>query len=91
MRLVPSLTTNSLAVLGHLFQARFGITFLPAFAVLDGIDDGQLIALPLEHATLARTEAHLINRHDRRLRPAAILAKQLITYMRIFRDSVVKI
>ena len=90
VRLVPSLTTNSLAVLRQFVQARFGITFLPAFAVLDGIDDGQLIALPLEHATLARAEAHLINRRDRRLPPAAsLLAKQLITYMRIFRNSVV--
>ena len=71
LRLSPKLTTDSISVVKHFVRAGFGISLLPAFAIAQEIDAGELVAVPIEQPLLARAEAHVITRLGRQLSPAA--------------------
>ncbi|VVE46668.1 LysR family transcriptional regulator [Pandoraea soli] len=77
-RLTPAVTTNSISVLKHFVRAGLGATFLPAFAVSQEIEAGELRALPIDHPILNQAEAHLVTRTGRRLSGAA---NRLLTHL----------
>lgn len=86
LRFSPHLTTDSMAVLKHFVRDGHGISILPALAVTQEIDAGQLCAIPIDNLILHAAEAHLITRLGRQLSPAANqLATHLIATMRTFR------
>jgi DNA-binding transcriptional LysR family regulator len=88
IRLVPKLTTDSISVIKHFVRSDLGVSLLPAFAVSQEIDAGQLVALPVDHAVLGGAEAHIVTRLGRQLSTAANqLLLQLISTMRAFRDA----
>lgn len=87
VRLTPKLTTNSISVVKHFVRAGLGISLLPAFAVSQEVDDGQLLALPINDTVLAGAEAHIVTRLGRQLSSAANqLLLQLMANMRAFRN-----
>lgn len=88
IRLVPKLTTDSISVIKHFVRSDLGISLLPAFAVSQEIDAGQLVATPVDHAILAGAEAHIVTRLGRQLSMASNqLLLQLISTMHAFRDA----
>lgn len=88
LRLTPKLTTDSISVVKHFCKARFGIGLLPAFAVSQEIQAGDLVAIPIDNAILAGAEAHIVTRLGRSLSVAANqLLLQLTSTMRAFRDA----
>lgn len=85
VRLNPTLTTNSISVIKHFVLSDFGISILPAFAVSQEIDAGELMAVPIENPMLSKVEAHIVTRLGRQLSPAANqLLLQLIGTMVAF-------
>jgi DNA-binding transcriptional LysR family regulator len=88
VRLVPKLTTDSISVIKHFVRSDLGVSLLPAFAVSQEIDAGQLVAMPVDHAVLSSAEAHIVTRLGRQLSTASNqLLLQLISTMRAFRDA----
>lgn len=85
VRFNPTLTTNSIAVLKQFARAGMGFTFLPAFVVAREIEDGQLLALAIDHPVLQNGEAHMITRVGRKLPESAFLLLQHLTeWMKAF-------
>ncbi|MHA7685359.1 LysR family transcriptional regulator [Cupriavidus sp. PET2-C1] len=88
LRLVPKLTTDSISVVKHFVKAGLGVGLLPAFAVTQEIDAGDLVAIPINNRILASAEAHIVTRLGRQLPIASNqLLLQLISTMRAFRDA----
>ena len=88
IRLVPKLTTNSISVIKHFVRSEFGVSLLPAFAVAQEVEAGQLIAVPINQPLLSKVEARIVTRLGRQLSPAANqLLLQLMSTMRAFRRS----
>ncbi len=88
VRLVPKLTTDSISVIKHFVRSDLGVSLLPAFAVSQEIDAGELVAIPVDQAVLGAAEAHIITRLGRQLSIASNqLLLQLIATMRAFKDS----
>lgn len=83
VRLTLKLTTNSMSVIKHFAQAGLGVSLLPAFALSQELDTGELRAIPIDQPLLAKAEAHLITRLGRQLSPAANqLLVQLLATMK---------
>ncbi|MDP9902999.1 LysR family transcriptional regulator [Variovorax ginsengisoli] len=88
VRLAPKLTTDSISVIKHFVRSDLGVSLLPAFAVSQEIDDGELVAIPVDQALLGAAEAHIVTRLGRQLSIASNqLLLQLIATMRAFKDS----
>lgn len=88
VRLVPKLTTDSISVIKHFVRSDLGVSLLPAFTVAQEIDDGELVAIPVDQAVLGAAEAHIVTRLGRQLSIASNqLLLQLIATMRAFKDS----
>ncbi len=88
VRLVPKLTTDSISVIKHFVRSDLGVSLLPAFTVAQEIDDGELVAIPVDQAVLGAAEAHIVTRLGRQLSIASNqLLLQLIGTMRAFKDS----
>ena len=87
----PVVRTNSFLVLKSFVCANLGIAFMPAFAAAREVQDGEVIALPIDHPLLRSAEAHIITRHGRRLPPATLgLLQHLIKRMKAFEPFVAK-
>jgi DNA-binding transcriptional LysR family regulator len=87
VRLAPTLTTDSIAVIKQFVRGGFGISLMPAFAIAQEIDAGQLHAITIDHPLLAGAEAHIVTRLGRQLPLAANqLLLRLISSMRAFHD-----
>lgn len=88
LRLVPKLTTDSISVVKHFVKGGLGVSLLPAFAVTQEMDAGDVVAIPINNQVLASAEAHIITRLGRQL-PAASnqLLLQLVSTMHAFRDA----
>ena len=85
----PVVRTNSFLVLKSFVCANLGIAFMPAFAAAREVQDGEVIALPIDHPLLRSAEAHIIPRHGRRLPPATLgLLQHLIKRMKAFEPFV---
>ena len=67
IRFSPTLTTDSFNVLKNFARSNMGFTFLPYFVVSKEVEDGHLIAIPIDNTLLASGEAHLITRLGRHL------------------------
>jgi DNA-binding transcriptional LysR family regulator len=81
----PIVRTNSFLVLKSFVCANLGIAFMPAFAAAKELNDGEVMALPIDHPVLEGSEAHIITRHGRRLPPATLrLLQHLIKRMKAF-------
>ncbi len=88
IRLVPKLTTDSISVIKHFVRSDLGVSLLPAFAVSQEVDAGQLVATPVDNAVLANAEAHIVTRLGRQLSIASNqLLLQLIATMRAFHSK----
>jgi DNA-binding transcriptional LysR family regulator len=85
----PVVRTNSFLVLKSFVCANLGTAFMPAFAAAREVQDGEVIALPIDHPLLRSAEAHIITRHGRRLPPATLgLLQHLIKRMKAFEPFV---
>jgi DNA-binding transcriptional LysR family regulator len=85
----PVVRTNSFQVLKSFVCANLGIAFMPAFAAAREMQDGEVVALPIDHPVLRTAEAHIITRHGRRLPPATLgLLQHLIKRMKAFEPFV---
>ena len=71
VRLTPTITTNSVAVLKLFAKSNLGFTFLTPISIAPEIAAGELVAIPVENRLLQSPEAHLITRAGRQLSPAA--------------------
>jgi DNA-binding transcriptional LysR family regulator len=88
IHLVPKLTTDSISVVKHFVKGGLGIGLLPAFAVSQELDAGDLVAVPIDNSLMAGAEAHIITRLGRQLSIASNqLLLQLISTMQAFRDA----
>ena len=58
----PVVRTNSFLVLKSFVCANLGVAFMPAFAAAKEMQDGDVIALPIDHPVLRSAEAHIITR-----------------------------
>lgn len=67
LRLVPKLTTDSISTIKHFVRSDLGVSLLPAFAVSQEIEAGQLVAIPIDHAVLGGAEARIVTRLGRQL------------------------
>lgn len=87
LRLKPKLMTNSISVIKNFVRAELGVSLLPAFAIIQEIEAGQLAALPIDQPILAAAEAHIVTRLGRQLSPASNhLLVQLVATMKAFRN-----
>lgn len=64
--LVPTLTCNTFAMLKR-FAMKGGVTLLPTFVVVDELESGKLVALPLESLVFSESQVHIISRLGRQL------------------------
>ncbi|KFE57636.1 LysR family transcriptional regulator [Pseudomonas syringae] len=64
--LVPTLTCNTFAMLKR-FAMEGGVTLLPTFVVVDELESGKLVALPLESPVFSESQVHIISRLGRQL------------------------
>jgi DNA-binding transcriptional LysR family regulator len=88
IRLSPKLTTDSITVVKRFVAGGLGVGLLPAFAVAKEIDDGELLALEIDHPVLARAEAQIVTRLGRQLPTAANqLLLELMNTMRAFKPA----
>jgi DNA-binding transcriptional LysR family regulator len=83
--LSPKLTTTSISILRHFVRSGLGVTLLPAFSVAADLEDGSLVAIPVDNVLLTAAEAHIITRLGRELPNAASqLLRFLIGRMKAF-------
>lgn len=88
VRITPKLTTDSISVVKRFVAGGLGVGLLPAFAVSQEIDAGDLVALQIDHPLLVAAKAHIVTRLGRQLPIAANqLLMQLMSTMRAFKDS----
>jgi DNA-binding transcriptional LysR family regulator len=64
--LMPTLTCNTFAMLKR-FAMKGGVTLLPTFVVVDELESGKLVALPLESPVFSESQVHIISRLGRQL------------------------
>lgn len=64
--LLPTLTCNTFAMLKR-FAMKGGVTLLPTFVVVDELESGKLVALPLESQVFSESQVHIISRLGRQL------------------------
>ncbi|MDN7427406.1 LysR family transcriptional regulator [Burkholderia sp. AU16741] len=86
VRLAPSVTTNSFAILKEFVKSGLGIAVMPAFAVTAELQAKELFAIEIAHPILENAEAHMVTRVGRKLSVAANKMLQMMTgQMRAFR------
>jgi len=78
VRLVPAITTNSIAVLKQFAKTGSGFTLLAPLAVAPELESGELIAIPVDNPILQRPETHVVTRIGRMLSPAANRLLQML-------------
>lgn len=85
IRITPTLTTNSIAVLKRFVRGGVGLSFMPAFAARREIDAGALVTLDLGHPILAAAETRVMVRLGRQLPIASnLLLTQILSRLSIF-------
>ncbi|WP_341522687.1 LysR family transcriptional regulator [Pseudomonas sp. G.S.17] len=82
--LIPTLTCNTFAMLKR-FAMQGGVTLLPTFVMVDELESGKLLALPLESEVFSNSQVHLISRLGRQLSVGSSrLLNQLMQEMTAF-------
>lgn len=80
--LQPGITSNSLLLLRNLLGSGDLITLMPLLAVMEEVERGELIAIPLISSVLQETSVHVICRLGRHLTPAPLrLLDKLVAYL----------
>lgn len=73
LRLSPTLVTNSVDALRTFARLGCGATFLPSIAVLDDLQRGRLLSIPLTDADLNASSVEVVTAaHGRQLPPASM-------------------
>ncbi|MBN3810471.1 LysR family transcriptional regulator [Paraburkholderia sp. Ac-20347] len=86
VKLAPTVTTNSFAILKEFVRSGLGIAVMPSFAVAAELQAKELFAIEIAHPILENAEAHMVTRVGRKLSVAANKMLQLMTsQMRAFR------
>ena len=87
VRLTPTITTNSIAILKHFVKSELGFTLLPLFAVTAELAKHELYSIPIDNTLLSHSEAHLVTRTGRKLSTAAErLLQHLSSKMKAFQS-----
>jgi len=80
--LQPGITSNSLLLLRNLLCASDLVSLMPMLAVMEEVERGELVAVPLVSSVLQETSVHVICRLGRHLTPAPLrLLDKLIAYL----------
>jgi DNA-binding transcriptional LysR family regulator len=79
VRLTPSVTTNSFAILKEFVKAGLGVAVMPAFAAATELRAQEVFAVRIAHPILENAEAHLVTRVGRRLSVAANKMLQMMS------------
>jgi DNA-binding transcriptional LysR family regulator len=80
--LQPGITSNSLLLLKNLLCAGDLVTLMPVLAVMQEVQRGELVAVPLISAQIQDTSVHVICRLGRHLTPAPLrLMDKLVAYL----------
>ncbi|CAM2145149.1 MULTISPECIES: LysR family transcriptional regulator [Paraburkholderia] len=86
VKLAPTVTTNSFAILKEFVRSGLGVAVMPSFAVAAELQAKELFAIDIAHPILENAEAHMVTRVGRKLSVAANKMLQLMTsQMRAFR------
>ncbi|WP_148252183.1 LysR family transcriptional regulator [Aidingimonas lacisalsi] len=86
LRPLVGMETNSLAVLKHAARSGLNLTLLPAFAAARELEDGVLVARPVDCLNFRQANAHVVTRVGRRMPRAGLqLMRHLERWMRAFR------
>lgn len=85
IRLSPTITVNSFALMKRFVQSNMGITILPEFAVREEIENKSVVTIPLADPILLSGEIHVITRLGRQLTSAPLtLLKHLVFWVKEF-------
>ena len=68
----PIMRTNSFTLLRRFVASDLGVALMPAFVAVPEIEEGTVVALPIDDATLETAEIHIVTRHGRQLPAAAM-------------------
>jgi DNA-binding transcriptional LysR family regulator len=79
VRLTPSVTTNSFAILKEFVKAGLGVAVMPAFAAATELRAMEVFAVGIAHPILENAQAHLVTRVGRRLSVAANKMLQMMS------------
>lgn len=71
IRLSPALTSNLISVLMGFVTSGQGVTLLPQCAVTTELQQGRVVAVPINNPALLSADVQLITRAGRQLSPAA--------------------
>ncbi|WP_316852233.1 LysR substrate-binding domain-containing protein, partial [Ralstonia thomasii] len=71
IRLNPTITTNSIAILKLFAKSDLGYSLLPPFSIATELAAGELKAIPIDNIVLRSSEAQLVIRVGRQLSAAA--------------------
>ncbi len=83
--LQPTVTSNSVVVLKQLLLSSEMATVLPMLAFSEEIERHEVVAIPIDGASLPDTSVHLISRLGRQLTPAPLrLMSALMTFLNRF-------
>jgi len=78
IRLNPVLRANSVSMIRDFARLNMGITFLPRFAVVRELEEGQLVARTVQSQAFLDAEAHVVLRRGRRL---SFAGEKMLTYL----------
>lgn len=80
--LQPGITSNSLLLLRNLLCSGDVVTLMPLLAVMEEVERGELVAIPLVSSMLQETSVQVICRLGRHLTPAPLrLMDKLVAYL----------
>lgn len=80
--LQPSITSNSILLLKGMLRSADLFTLLPMLAVIEEVERGEFVAVPVNSSALQDTAVHLISRLGRHLTPAPLrLMNSLMSYL----------
>ncbi|MDB6106057.1 MAG: LysR family transcriptional regulator [Gammaproteobacteria bacterium] len=80
--LQPGITSNSIVLLKGMLRSADLFTLLPMLAVIEEVERGEFVAVPVNSAALQDTAVHLISRLGRHLPPAPLrLMNSLMSYL----------
>lgn len=85
IRLTPTMTVNSFAILKEFVRSNMGVTILPEFVVRRELEDKLVVSLPIADPILSSGEVHIVTRLGRQLTEAPLaLLKHLQLWMKDF-------
>jgi len=65
IQLMPSIATNSILLMRELVKSTQGVTIISELSIVDELDSGDLVAIPINNKELQETKAEVITRLGR--------------------------